>query len=271
MPELPEVETTRRGIEPHIHHKTIERVIVRQPKLRWTVPKNLARDVAGLRIDAVERRGKYSLLRTVTGTLILHLGMSGRLRIVDADGPPATHAHVDLVFPNGRALRLRDPRRFGAVLWTTDDPLAHKLLKPLGPEPLSDDFDTDYLFAKSRKRKGSIKEFIMNSHVVVGVGNIYASESLFRAGINPKRAAGRVSRERYVALVKAIKEVLKEAIKQGGTTLRDFVREDGQPGYFRIKLKFYDRAGEPCPVCGTPIKQFTQGQRSTYYCPVCQR
>jgi len=271
MPELPEVETTRRGIEPHVQGQTVRDVIVRQPQLRWPVPKALARKLVAQKIDAVERRGKYLLMRTQAGTAILHLGMSGSLRIVDARVPPETHDHLDIVFTNGQALRLRDPRRFGAALWTETDPLAHKLLEPLGPEPLSDAFDTDYLYAKSRGRKGSIKEFIMNSHVVVGVGNIYASESLFRAGINPKRAAGRVSRARYEALVKAIKDVLVEAIKQGGTTLRDFVREDGQPGYFRIRLKVYDRAGEPCPVCGTPIKQLVQGQRSTYYCPVCQR
>jgi len=271
MPELPEVETTRRGIAPHVTGHRVREVIVRQPRLRWPVPKALARKLAGLTIDAVERRGKYLLLRTTAGTAILHLGMSGSLRIVDATVAPETHDHLDLVLENGRALRLRDPRRFGAALWTETDPLAHKLLAALGPEPLSDAFDTDYLYARSRGRKGSIKEFIMNSHVVVGVGNIYASESLFRAGINPRRAAGRVSRERYAALVKAIKDVLAEAIKQGGTTLRDFVREDGQPGYFRIRLKVYDRADKPCPVCGTAIRQITQGQRSTYYCPACQR
>ncbi|MDX5334311.1 MAG: bifunctional DNA-formamidopyrimidine glycosylase/DNA-(apurinic or apyrimidinic site) lyase [Gammaproteobacteria bacterium] len=271
MPELPEVETTRRGIAPHIAGHRVRAVIVRQPRLRWPVPKALAQRLAGQTIDAVERRGKYLLLRTRAGTAILHLGMSGSLRIVDAGVPPEPHDHLDLVLENGRALRLRDPRRFGAALWTGTDPLAHKLLAPLGPEPLSEAFDTDYLYARSRGRRGSIKEFIMNSHVVVGVGNIYASESLFRAGINPKRAAGRVSRERYAALVQAIKEVLAEAIQQGGTTLRDFVREDGQPGYFRIRLKVYDRAGEPCPACGTAIRQITQGQRSTYYCPVCQR
>ncbi|MBD3618499.1 MAG: bifunctional DNA-formamidopyrimidine glycosylase/DNA-(apurinic or apyrimidinic site) lyase [Chromatiales bacterium] len=271
MPELPEVETTRRGIAPHVTGHRVREVIVRQPRLRWPVPRALARKLAGQTIDAVERRGKYLLLRTTAGTAILHLGMSGSLRIVDARVAPETHDHLDLVLENGRALRLRDPRRFGAALWTETDPLAHKLLAALGPEPLSDAFDTDYLYARSRGRKGSIKEFIMNSHVVVGVGNIYASESLFRAGINPRRAAGRVSRERYAALVKAIKDVLAEAIKQGGTTLRDFVREDGQPGYFRIRLKVYDRADKPCPVCGTAIRQITQGQRSTYYCPVCQR
>jgi len=271
MPELPEVETTRRGIEPHIRKRSVRDVIVRQGKLRWPVPRGLKQKLVGHKIEKVERRAKYLLLHFDHGTLILHLGMSGSLRIVKADTPSGKHDHFDLVFDSGKALRLTDPRRFGAVLWTADETENHELLRTLGPEPLSDAFNADYLFQRSRGRKAAIKPFIMDGKVVVGVGNIYASESLFLARINPRTAAGKISRERFVRLVEAIKEVLQEAIKQGGTTLRDFVGGDGKPGYFAQQLNVYGREGEPCPVCGKPIRQIVLGQRASYYCPQCQK
>lgn len=271
MPELPEVETTRRGIAPHLAGHAVTDVIVRHPQLRWPVPRGLAGKLRGRTISAVERRAKYLLLRFDHGTLILHLGMSGSLRLVDAGTPAGKHEHFDLVLDSGRALRLTDPRRFGAVLWTRDDPIQHELLRDLGPEPLGDDFDTEYLYLVTRKRKTAIKLFIMDSKIVVGVGNIYASESLFRAGIHPSRAAGSLSRERCARLVTAIREVLNAAIKQGGTTLRDFTGGDGKPGYFAQELRVYGRAGEPCTNCGTSIKSSRHGQRATYYCPRCQR
>lgn len=271
MPELPEVETTRRGIEPHIRDQKVVRVTVRQPRLRWPVPRGLSQKLAGKRIRSVGRRAKYLLLGFDHGTLILHLGMSGSLRIVNAESPAGKHDHVDIVLESGQALRLTDPRRFGAVLWTADEPQAHELLRSLGPEPLSNDFDADYLFQRSRGRKSSIKQYIMDGKIVVGVGNIYASESLYLAGINPKRAAGKVSRERYEKLTEAIRQVLAAAIEQGGTTLRDFVGGDGKPGYFAQKLNVYGKEGEPCPGCGKTIKQLVLGQRSTYYCSHCQR
>ncbi|MGA9851544.1 MAG: bifunctional DNA-formamidopyrimidine glycosylase/DNA-(apurinic or apyrimidinic site) lyase [Gammaproteobacteria bacterium] len=271
MPELPEVETTRRGIEPHVLNRTVTAVKVRDRRLRWPVPATLIKTLPGQRITAVTRRGKYLLLETSSGTAILHLGMSGSLRILSSDTPAEKHDHVDILLDNGRALRLRDPRRFGTLLWTTKRPSAHKLLRTLGPEPLDDGFDGEYLFKQSRRRKVAIKNFIMNSHIVVGVGNIYASESLFLAGIHPERAAGRISRERYVMLAKCIRKVLTAAIGAGGTTLRDFVREDGAPGYFRKHLRVYGREGQLCERCKTPIAARVTGQRSTYYCPHCQR
>jgi len=270
MPELPEVETTRRGIEPHITGKQVSDVIVRHHQLRWPVPRGLKQKLVGHTIRSVSRRAKYLLLGFDHGTLLLHLGMSGSLRIIDSGLPAEKHDHVDIVLADGRALRLTDPRRFGAVLWTTEDPSGHELIAHLGPEPLSDDFNAAYLFQRSRGRKSSIKQFIMDGKVVVGVGNIYASESLFLAGINPKRQAGKVSPERMAKLADAIKQVLAAAIEQGGTTLRDFVGGDGKPGYFAQRLNVYGREGEPCRSCGTTIKQRVQGQRSTYYCPRCQ-
>lgn len=270
MPELPEVETARRGIEPHLCGHLVTDVIVRNRHLRWPIPRALVQTLPGQRIASVSRRGKYLLLRTAAGTAILHLGMSGSLRVLPADTPAGKHDHVDLVLDDGMALRLHDPRRFGTLLWTTQDPARHKLLSTLGPEPLSDDFDGDYLFKASRGRKVAIKNFIMNSHIVVGVGNIYASESLFLARIHPERPAGRITRERYVALAKAIRQVLTAAIKAGGTTLRDFTREDGQPGYFRQHLRVYGREGKRCERCGHAIKAHVTGQRMTYYCPHCQ-
>jgi formamidopyrimidine-DNA glycosylase len=272
MPELPEVETTRRGIAPHILGARIDAVRVRQDKLRWPVPATRIRQaLVGHCIDAVDRRGKYLLLIADTGTLIIHLGMSGSLHMVAADTPAGKHDHVDVVFAHGQCLRLHDPRRFGAVLWTTRPWWQHKLLKALGPEPLSDDFNGDYLFSRSRQRRTAIKSFIMDSKVVTGVGNIYASEALFLAGIHPKTATGRIGRARMQRLALAIKQVLREAIQQGGTTLRDFVNGEGKPGYFQQRLNVYGREGAPCRQCGGSIRHIQQGQRATYYCPHCQR
>lgn len=270
MPELPEVETTRRGIQDHVTGRTVVEAIVRNRALRWPVTRGLGARLRGQRIGGVDRRAKYLLLRSETGTLIVHLGMSGSLRIVTADAPPEKHDHVDLVFEDGRALRFRDPRRFGAMLWTSDDPLEHKLLAGLGPEPFEESMDGDYLYETSRGRRTPLRNFLLDSRVVVGVGNIYANEAAFRAGIRPARAAGRIARSRYVDLAGHIKDVLAEAIEQGGTTLRDFVREDGQPGYFRISLQVYGREGEPCRRCGATIVRAVVGARSTFYCPQCQ-
>lgn len=270
MPELPEVETTRRGIKPYIHQQKVSEVIVRQPKLRWPVPPEI-NQMEGQIVESVTRRGKYILLETATGTALIHLGMSGSLRVVEEGAEVEKHDHVDIVLASGKAVRLRDPRRFGAFLWTTQNPLKHKLIRSLGPEPLTDEFHADYLYEVSRGRSMSIKQFIMNGHVVVGVGNIYACESLFKSNISPKWAAGKVSKARYIKLVDEIKIVLANAIEQGGTTLKDFVQVEGSPGYFAQELNAYGRAGEPCLVCETPIKQITQGQRSTFYCGKCQR
>ncbi len=271
MPELPEVETSRRGIEPHIAGRIVRRVIVRQPRLRWPVPDNLPPLLQRKKLLAVDRRGKYILLHFHHGTVIMHLGMSGSLRIATNTTPLRTHDHIDFEFSAGTILRLHDPRRFGCVLWTSEPIEQHKLLVKLGPEPLADDFDGDYLFQQSRRRQCSIKAFIMNSHIVVGVGNIYACESLFVAGIHPARKAGAVSRQRYRQLAETIRQILHAAIEQGGTTLRDFTREDGQPGYFAQKLYVYGKAGDPCQRCGKAIRQINQQQRSTFYCTHCQR
>lgn len=271
MPELPEVETTRRGIEPHLNRQTIKAIVIRQRALRWPVPKQLEQKARNQKIQSVDRRGKYLLLRLETGTVIIHLGMSGSLRICTAATPVEKHDHVDFIFGNNKVLRLRDPRKFGAVLWTAGNPEKHKLLSSLGPEPLDDSFDGDYLFEHSRKRSASIKSLIMNSHIVVGVGNIYACESLFLAAINPKRKSGSLSLARCKKLAAAIKQVLAESITQGGTTLRDFIRENGKPGYFSQQLFVYGKAGEPCAKCGKPVKQIRQQQRSTFYCTHCQK
>ncbi|MGI9307969.1 MAG: bifunctional DNA-formamidopyrimidine glycosylase/DNA-(apurinic or apyrimidinic site) lyase [Gammaproteobacteria bacterium] len=270
MPELPEVETTRRGISPALSGQRIRQVIVRDKRLRWPIPDDMARNLEGSKISAVTRRAKYLLVHTDRGTAIIHLGMSGSLRIVQNDSNTGKHDHYDLLMTSGDVIRFNDPRRFGCFLWAGDLPEQHPLLLKLGPEPLSEAFNTDYLFQLSRKRKVAIKQFLMNSSVVAGVGNIYASEALFRAGINPRRAAGRVSRPRMEKIVHAIKAVLNEAINMGGTTLRDFRNSDGKPGYFRIRLQVYGHAGEPCPRCKGSIKQIVQGQRSTFYCSSCQ-
>ncbi len=271
MPELPEVETTRRGIAPHVTGRTISAVIVRQPRLRWPVPRGLDNKLRGQTIQRVGRRAKYLLLTLDSGTLIIHLGMSGSLRLVDAAAPAQKHDHIDILLDDARALRLTDPRRFGAVLFTRDAVESHQLIAHLGPEPLANPFNGNYLFTRSRGRRSSIKQFLMDGRVVVGVGNIYANEALFMAGIHPGREAGRISRTRYVRLAEAVKTVLGEAIRQGGTTLRDFVGGDGRPGYFAQQLNVYGREGESCPRCGRAIRQIRQGQRSSYYCPACQR
>jgi formamidopyrimidine-DNA glycosylase len=270
MPELPEVETTRRGIAPHLEGQRLTGAVVRQPRLRYPVTEQLGAAVRGKTLVRTGRRGKYLLLETDSGTLLVHLGMSGSLRVLPANTPPGPHDHVDLLFGDS-CLRLRDPRRFGLVLWTTDPPLQHPLLAKLGPEPLSPDFSAGYLHQAGRHRRTAVKQLIMDSHVVVGVGNIYASEALFRAHILPARQAGRISLTRYALLVDAIRDVLARAIEHGGTTLRDFVREDGNPGYFRNELMVYGRTSEPCPHCGAPVRQRVLGQRSTYYCGRCQR
>ncbi len=270
MPELPEVETTRRGVRPHVKGRRVARVVVRDARLRWPVPPGLARALAGATIDDVERRAKYLLFRTAHGTAIVHLGMSGSLRVLDAAVAPQKHDHVDLVLENGKALRLRDPRRFGCVLFTRDDPHDHPLLKELGPEPLSAAFDGAHLFRRSRGRTAAVKSFLMDAAVVVGVGNIYANEALWRARLAPRRRAGRIPRARYDELARHVKEVLADAIERGGTTLRDFLSADGEPGHFRMDLAVYDRAGEPCPRCGAKIRAARVGQRSAFFCPRCQ-
>jgi formamidopyrimidine-DNA glycosylase len=270
MPELPEVETTRRGIEPHCAGRHVEGVIVREHRLRWPVPTDLEQSIKGASIDSVERRAKYLLLRTQRGTLMIHLGMSGSLRIVDPETPVAKHDHVDLVLAGGVCLRFNDPRRFGSIHWLGPEERT-SLLENLGPEPLSADFNGAHLYRVSRGRKAAVKSFIMDGKVVVGVGNIYASEALFLAGIRPDRAAGRVSKARYERLSENIKQVLTSAIDQGGTTLRDFVGGDGKPGYFAQHLLVYGRSGEPCRRCKGVLKEKRLGQRSSVYCVTCQR
>lgn len=271
MPELPEVETTRRGIAPHITGRTVSRVIVRDARLRWPVPRSLAGDLAGQVVEHVGRRAKYLLLETASGTAILHLGMSGSLRIIDSDSPAGKHDHVDLLLDSGRAVRFTDPRRFGSLHWTTRPALAHRLLRDLGPEPMDTAFSGKHLYDLSRRRRVAVKNFIMNSHVVVGIGNIYASEALYMAGIHPKRLAGRISLKKYGLLAEVVKEVLHDAIAAGGTTLRDFVSGEGKPGYFKQHLNVYGKTGEPCISCRVPIREIRIGQRSTFYCPKCQK
>ena len=246
-------------------------MIVRDRRLRWPIAPKLEAVVRGQIVRGVERRAKYLIIRLDRGSLIVHLGMSGSLRLIDAKAPPKSHDHWDLGLDSGRALRFHDPRRFGSLHWTDEDPLEHALLKKLAPEPLSAAFSADYLYRVTRRRAVAIKQLIMNSQLVVGVGNIYASEALFRSGISPRRAAGRVTKAEALKLSRAIKAVLKDAIRIGGTTLRDYVNADGAPGYFSQKLFVYERAGERCRVCKATVKQFTQGQRSTYWCAVCQR
>jgi formamidopyrimidine-DNA glycosylase len=270
MPELPEVETTRRGIAPHLAGHKIERLVVRMRRLRWPVPPALSRVLPGERIDEVSRRAKYLLLHTAPGAILVHLGMSGSLRVLPKDAPAGKHDHVDLVLQSGKALRFTDPRRFGCWLWQPTG-RTHDLLADLGPEPLSDEFDGDHLFRRARGRSAPIKHFLMDQRIVVGVGNIYAAEALFRAGIHPVRAAGKVSLARYRALAEAVREILKHAIRRGGTTLRDFLNADGEPGYFEQELMVYGRAGEPCRVCGTSIRSAEWGQRQSCYCPRCQK
>lgn len=271
MPELPEVETTRQTLAPHLVNQRIRTAIVRNAALRVPVPRALPRLVAGATIRTVDRRGKYLLIGCDAGTLIVHLGMSGRLWLVDAESTIDPHDHFDLVLENGRAVRLRDPRRFGLVLWQKGNPLEHPLLAGIGPEPLSAAFDGAWLYRVTRNRAAAVKLVLMDSHVVAGVGNIYASEALFRAGINPKLPARRIGRARYDLLAEKIRETLEAAIQAGGSTLRDFVGGDGRAGYFQDEHLVYGRGGAPCARCGTAIRELRQGQRSTFYCPVCQQ
>ncbi|MDX2494253.1 MAG: bifunctional DNA-formamidopyrimidine glycosylase/DNA-(apurinic or apyrimidinic site) lyase, partial [Desulfuromusa sp.] len=271
MPELPEVETTLRGIAPHVTDRTILECVFRTAKLRWPLDPTLCHLLPGQKIHKVERRAKYLLLLCGQGTIIIHLGMSGSLRIVQAGETERKHDHVDLIFTDGQCLRLTDPRKFGAFIYTDTDLYRHKLLHNLGPEPLTDAFSGNYLYAAAKGRKLAIKQFIMEQKTVVGVGNIYANEALFRAGIRPDRAAGRVGANRYETLVHAIKDILREAIKVGGTTINDFSQVDGKPGYFTQQLQVYGRSGDPCAVCGQPIHNQRLGQRSTFFCMTCQR
>ena len=270
MPELPEVETTRRGLLPHVAGRRVEHVLLRRPDLRWPIPREVEELLPDQRIAGIRRRAKYLLLDTDVGSALLHLGMSGSLRVLPDDTPVRAHDHVDIALDSGRVLRFNDPRRFGCLLWQAPGE-THELLAGLGPEPLSGDFDGDYLFARSRGRSAPVKTFLMDQSVVVGVGNIYAAEALFIAGISPLREAGKVSRARYAALADAVKMILAHAIDRGGTTLRDFINPDGAPGYFEQELLAYGRGGEPCPRCGRALKQASIGQRASVWCGHCQR
>jgi len=270
-PELPEVETTRRGIEPHVLGRRINVLRVHDRRLRWPVARHLPASVAGQKIQRADRRAKYLLLRLERGTLILHLGMSGSLRVLPAATPRLIHDHLDLELDSGQTLRFNDPRRFGSLHFTTNDPATHPLLADLAPEPFDDAFDGAYLWRVTRGRRVAIKQLLMNARLVVGVGNIYASEALFRSGIRPGRHARGLTRAECARLVRAVRSILANAIKVGGTTLRDYVGADGSPGYFRQKLFVYERADAPCRTCGTTIRRRVQGQRSTYWCPTCQQ
>lgn len=270
MPELPEVEVSRLGVAPFLEGQLIRNIIVRDRRLRWPVAESLS-DAIGQPIAAVTRRAKYLIIILDDGgQIILHLGMSGKLRVLDATVAPVKHDHIDIVLGSGKCLRLNDPRRFGACLWQAPGEQIPAQLAHLGPEPLTNDFDANRLFTLSRNKQVAVKNFIMDNAVVVGVGNIYANEALFMAGIDPRRKAGKVSAKRYEVLTLTIKEVLAKAIQQGGTTLKDFTQTDGSPGYFKQSLMVYGRAGEPCLTCETPIKSVTIGQRNTFYCPQCQ-
>ena len=270
MPELPEVETTRRGLLPHVAGRHVEHVRLRRPDLRWPIPREVEDLLPGQRIDAIRRRAKYLLFDTDAGSALLHLGMSGSLRVLPDDTPVRAHDHVDITLDSGRVLRFNDPRRFGCLLWQAPGEV-HPLLAGLGPEPLSDDFDGDLLFHLSRGRSAPVKTFLMDQAVVVGVGNIYAAEALFIAGIAPLREAGKVSRARYAGLADSVRAILAQAIGRGGTTLRDFISPDGAPGYFEQELLVYGRGGEPCPRCRRVLKQALIGQRASVWCGHCQR
>ncbi|MEO9947544.1 MAG: bifunctional DNA-formamidopyrimidine glycosylase/DNA-(apurinic or apyrimidinic site) lyase [Paraglaciecola sp.] len=270
MPELPEVEVSRLGISPHLVNQTIESIVVRQRQLRWPIP-NEVHKAEGLVITSIHRRAKYLLLNTSAGSIVLHLGMSGKLCVVDSDTEIKKHDHLDIVMKNGKCLRFNDTRRFGSCLWQGANEAELSLLTSLGPEPLTDNFNGDRLFEMSRGKSVAVKKFIMDNKVVVGVGNIYANESLFIAGIDPRKPAAKVTKKRYLQLAEIIKKVLSSAIEQGGTTLKDFAQADGSPGYFSQQLLVYGRAGEGCDVCKTPIKSVNIGQRNTFYCGTCQR
>ena len=275
MPELPEVETTRLGLLPRLKGQKILALIVREKRLRWQVPDFLPERISGKTVFDIARRGKYLLFDCRNGTeighLLIHLGMSGSLRTLDRPSQPGKHDHVDIMLENGVVIRLTDPRRFGAMLWIDGAVDAHPLLQGLGLEPLSEAFTGDYLFASSRGKKAPVKQFLMNSHIVTGIGNIYANEALYHAGIHPMRATGRVSRQRYNRLVQAIRETLNRAIQAGGSSIRDFVGSNGQTGYFQLDYWVYGREGLPCRRCAAPIQNLRLGQRSSFYCPRCQR
>ncbi|HTS22923.1 MAG TPA: bifunctional DNA-formamidopyrimidine glycosylase/DNA-(apurinic or apyrimidinic site) lyase [Casimicrobiaceae bacterium] len=271
MPELPEVETTRRGVAPHVERQKVTAVRIYDRRLRWPVPRDLPRRLVGRRIDRVDRRSKYLLFRLGEDTLLVHMGMTGSLRVFTRLPPRQTHDHIDLEFANGVVLRYRDPRRFGAVLWSPGGQPEHPLLARLGVEPFSPGFDGEYLHHAARGRRVAIKLLLMDSHIVVGVGNIYANESLFRAGIRPDRPANRIAPLRLARLADAVRETLTEAIAKGGSSLRDYVDSRGEPGYFQLDYYVYGRAGEPCRVCGAPIRMRRLGGRATYYCVSCQR
>ena len=271
MPELPEVETTLRGVSPHVVGRTVTAMRVYDRRLRWPVPDELERTLVGSTILNVDRRSKYLLFRTSVGTLIVHLGMTGSLRVHRHAPPRRTHDHVDVVLDDGTTLRYHDPRRFGAMLWMAEGDDLHPLLRSLGPEPFDPAFDAAYLWRVTRGKRAAIKLALMDNHIVVGVGNIYANEALFRAGIRPGIAAGRLSRPRLARLVHAVREVLTEAIAKGGSTLRDYVDSAGEPGYFQLTYRVYGRAGEPCRVCRAPVRLLRLGQRASFYCPACQR
>ena len=270
MPELPEVETTRRGIQPYVENQKVSRVIVRDRRLRWPIPEELEKKLEGATPKTLSRRSKYLVFEFETGHMIVHLGMSGSLRICQPDEPPSIHDHVDVVMESGHCIRYRDPRRFGCFLWTSEPLDEHKLIRNLGPEPLTRSFSGEGLHQLSRGRKIAVKNFIMDAHIVVGVGNIYANEALYHAGIMPTRQAGRISLQRYQLLASEIKKTLKRSIRLGGTTLRDFVNSDGNPGYFEQTLAVYGREGKGCRNCGSTIKRKVVGQRSTFYCSQCQ-
>lgn len=275
MPELPEVETTRRGLAPHLEGRRIASVTLRRPDLRWPIPREISDLLPTSTITSVRRRAKYLLMDTEIGTAIWHLGMSGSMRVLPVDTPVRAHDHVDLTIEGKgrtgpRVLRFNDPRRFGCLLWQPPGE-THELLRDLGPEPLSDDFDGDYLFQRSRGRNVAVKAFLMDQKVVVGVGNIYVAEALFAAGVSPMRAAGKVSRERYADIAREVRAILDYAIRRGGTTLRDFISPDGAPGYFEQELSVYGRGGAPCPRCGRALKQSMLAQRATTWCGHCQK
>lgn len=270
MPELPEVETSRRGIEPFLVGERIDNITIREKRLRWPIRADVAKHLSGQTVDSVTRRAKYLLINTSNGSAMIHLGMSGSVYIVDNGTPATVHEHFDFELGSGKTLRYRDPRRFGSLHWSRN-PEQHKLIKSLGPEPLGDDFSGEYLWQRAHGRRVAVKQFIMNANIVVGVGNIYASEALFLAQISPLRAAGRIARHRYDTLASTIQDVLQKAIKAGGTTLRDFYGGDGEAGYFKQELTVYDREDQPCVTCKHPITAVVLGQRSTYYCKQCQR
>ena len=270
MPELPEVETTRLGLVARIVGRRVREVVVRESRLRWPVPRDLASRLRGKVVLSIRRRGKYLLLDCGTGHLLVHLGMSGRLTVVTPERPLRRHDHVDIVFEGGDVVRFNDPRRFGAMLWVRD-PERHALLKGLGVEPFDEAFSGELLHRLSRGRRVPVKQFVMDAHIVTGIGNIYANEALFAAGIHPARAAGRLSRKRHDRLALAIRHTLQRALAAGGSTLRDFVASDGRPGYFQLEYAVYGREGEPCPTCAAPVRALRHGGRSTFYCAACQR